>query len=224
MGSTLLIIIAVFGLGLAAQAWVKRAHRKGSDVRAASGLTGAEAARRVLDGEGLYDVQVIREPGQLTDHYDPKTRTVHLSESNYDRPTPAGIAVAIHEVGHALQHAQGSAYLRARTAIAPAAMTASMLWFVPLMIGLMAGLAGFVWIAIAIYAFVILFHVVTLPVEFDASRRAGALMKQYALVTPEEGTYTRTVLTAAASTYVVAAISSVAIMLAYVLPMLGGRE
>jgi Zn-dependent membrane protease YugP len=224
MTSTWILLIAIFGLGFLAQAWVRSAHRKGSETRVSSGLTGAQAARRVLDGEGLFDVPVERVPGELSDHYDPKARTVRLSESTYDRPSPAAIAIATHEVGHALQHAQASAFFRLRALVAPAAIAAQWGWFVLLMLGLMLGAVGLVWLAIAVYSVVILFHIVTLPVEIDASRRAGALMQRHMLITASEADQTRPVLTAAAATYVVAAVSSVAILLAYVLPMLGGRQ
>jgi Zn-dependent membrane protease YugP len=224
MSITWIIIIAMLGAGFAAQAWVRRAHKKGSDVRVSSGLTGAQAARVVLDGEGLASVPVERVPGQLTDHYDPRSRTVRLSEATFDHPTPAAVAIATHEVGHAIQHAQANAFFRLRSAVAPAAMVAQWGWFALLMVGVLLGAVGFVWMAIAVYLVVIAFHVVTLPVEFDASRRAGQLMQRYQLVTAGEAQQTKSVLTAAASTYVVAAISSVALLLAYVLPMLGGRE
>lgn len=224
MSITWIIIIAMLGAGFAAQAWVRSAHKKGSNVRVSSGLTGAQAARVVLDGEGLSSVPIERVPGQLSDHYDPRSRTVRLSESTFDHPTPAAIAIATHEVGHAIQHAQASAFFRLRSAVTPAAMVAQWGWFALLIIGVMLGAVGFVWMAIAVYLIVIAFHVVTLPVEFDASRRAGQLMQRYQLVTAGEAQQTKTVLTAAASTYVVAAISSVALLLAYVLPMLGGRE
>jgi Zn-dependent membrane protease YugP len=224
MATTWIILIAMLGLGLAAQAWVRSAHRKGSDTLVSSGVTGAEAARRILDAEGLHGVPVEHVHGELSDHYDPKSRTVRLSDSTYGRATPAAIAIAAHEVGHAIQHEQANAFFRLRSLIAPAAMVAQFAWFGLLMVGVLLGAMGFVWLAILVYLAVIAFHVVTLPVEIDASRRAGALMQRYALVNGDEAAQTRTVLTAAASTYVVAAVSSIALLLAYVLPMLGGRE
>lgn len=224
-GSPLLILLFVVPLivGFAAQKWVKRAYVEQSENRSSYGYTGAQVARRVLDANGLTDVSVSSTPGQLSDHYDPRDRTVHLSASTYDSPTVAGAAIAAHEVGHAVQHAHGNALLRLRTSMAPATAAASKFWFIPLMLGFFTGTLGFIWLAIAIFALTVVFHLVTLPVEIDASRRAMGQLHQLGLVTDGERSGARKVLTAAASTYLVAAVASVATLAYYVL-MANGRR
>ncbi len=224
MPTTYLLLIVILGLGFAAQSWVRSAYKRASVDDIDSGMTGAQVARRILDAHGLHAVPVEAVPGELSDHYDPKSRTVRLSEGIHGRSTPAAVAVAAHEVGHAVQHEEAMAFFRLRSAIAPLAITAQWVWFVPLMLGVVLGSIGLVWVAIALYLAVIAFHVVTLPVEIDASRRAGRYLEQYAVATPAEMPQTRKVLSAAASTYIVAAVSSVVMLLAYVLPMLGARE
>jgi Zn-dependent membrane protease YugP len=213
----ILIFIVPLVVGFAAQAWVKRAYRENSMERSTYGYTGAQVARRVLDASGLTGVPVHATPGELSDHYDPRDKTVHLSESTYASPTVAAAAIAAHEVGHAVQHAKGNALLRLRTSMAPATMAASRFWFVPLMLGFVTGAAGFIWLAVAIFAVTVAFHLVTLPVEVDASRRAMGQLHQLGLVSDDERSGARRVLTAAASTYLVAALASVATLVYYVL-------
>jgi len=229
MSITWIIIIAMLGAGFAAQAWVRRAHKKGSDVRVSSGLTGAQAARVVLDGEGLASVPVERVPGQLTDHYDPRSRTVRLSEATFDHPTPAAVAIATHEVGHAIQHAQGYSPLKFRSALVPLAQFGSNLSWIFLMVGMLLGAAsplgrGVLLLGIGLFSFAVLFSLITLPVEFDASRRALVTLEEGAYLDAEELGGARKVLRAAAATYVAAAVAALAQLLYFLLRsgLLGG--
>jgi Zn-dependent membrane protease YugP len=218
MGLYLLFLIPPLLLGLAAQAWLKRTFASNADVPTRAGLTGAEVARAVLDRNGLHDVQVVPSPaGPLSDHYDPRTRTVALSEPVYAGLSVSASAVAAHEVGHAIQHARSYAPLAFRTAMFPAVQLASSLWIFLLLGGTLLGALGLVQLGIALYAIAVLFHFVTLPVEFDASRRAGVQLRELQLVGGTESRGVRRVLTAAASTYVVGALAALAQLLYFVL-------
>lgn len=195
-----------------------------SQVANSRGLTGAQVARAILDAHGLTQVRVEPVPGALTDHYDPHAKAVRLSEPNYASPSLAALAVAAHEVGHAVQDAQGYAWLRVRASLLPAASLGSNLgpWLV--ILGLMLGALGLAKLGLYLYVAVALFQLVTLPVEFDASRRALEFLRRMGFLSQGEMAPARKVLTWAAMTYVAALASSLATLLYYASLLMGRRE
>ncbi len=216
-----LVLPAVI-LSLWASASVKSTFKKYSKQRAASGITGAQAALRVLQHNGLYNVRVERVSGSLTDHYDPKANVVSLSQAVYDSSSTAAIGVACHEVGHALQYAQDYPPIKLRAAIIPATNLGSKLAVPLIILGLvlssMSQLFTYVaYIGIALFAFCALFQLITLPVEFNASRRALASIEQQGMLTDSELKGSRKVLTAAAMTYVAALAVTLAQLLRFFL-------
>lgn len=203
--------------GLLAQGWVKRSVATNLQVPVANGMRGAEIARAILDANGLQGVPIERAPGALSDHYDPGARTIRLSEAIHDGVSVASTAVAAHEVGHAIQHAKAWAPLAFRTALWKPVAFASQAWMFLLFAGFILGALQLVWAAIALYALAVLFHFVTLPVEFDASRRAGQQLRELNLVSGGEAAGVRRVLTAAASTYVAGALAALSQLIYYIL-------
>jgi Zn-dependent membrane protease YugP len=211
----LAFFVAPLIIGLIAQSRVKRTFARNLQVPVANGLSGAEVARRVLDANGLQEVPIEEVSGSLSDHYDPRNRTVHLSSDVYRGRSIASTAVGAHEVGHAIQHAQAYAFFRVRSALFPAVQFASNIWFLFLIGGLFFQVFQFFLIAIALYSIAVLFQVVTLPVELDASRRAKKQLHDLGLVASTEAGGVKSVLTAAAFTYVAGALAAVAILLYY---------
>jgi hypothetical protein len=211
----LLFFVGPLIIGLIAQSRVKSTFARNLQVPVANGLTGAEVARRVLDANGLHDVPIEEVQGSLSDHYDPRNRTVHLSSDVYRGRSVASTAVGAHEVGHAIQHAQAYAFFRFRSALFPAVSFASNIWFLFLIGGLFFQVFQFFLIAIALYSIAVLFQIVTLPVEFDASRRAKKQLHDLGLVASNEAAGVKSVLTAAALTYVAGALAAVAMLLYY---------
>jgi Zn-dependent membrane protease YugP len=179
-------------------------------------------ARRVLDANGLNDVPVEETPGSLSDHYDPRSKSVHLSPEVFRGVSVASTAVSAHEVGHAIQHAQAYAFFRFRSAMFPAVQFASNIWMLFLIGGIFFAITQFIVLAVALYAIAVLFQIVTLPVEFDASSRAKRQLGDLGLVAATESDGVRSVLKAAAWTYVAGALAAVA-MLLYYLSMLQNR-
>ncbi len=192
-----------------AQMKVKGAYRKYSQVSASSGMTGAQVARTILDNNGLYNVRVEETHGVLSDHYDPRSKTVRLSTGNYHGVSVAGAAVAAHEVGHAIQDAQDYAFLRFRHALVPVANLGSNLSWILILIGIFAQISGFLLLGIVCMAAAVLFQIVTLPVEFNASSRAMDEIVAAGVIRNDEERETRKVLNAAALTYVAAALVAV---------------
>lgn len=192
-----------------AQMKVKGAYRKYSQVPASSGMTGAQVARTILDNNGLYHVRVEETHGVLSDHYDPRSKTVRLSTGNYHGASVAGAAVAAHEVGHAIQDAQAYAFLRFRHALVPVANLGSNLSWILILIGIFAQISGFLLLGIVCMAAAVLFQIVTLPVEFNASSRAMDEIVSAGVIRNDEERETRKVLNAAALTYVAAALVAV---------------
>ncbi len=217
----LLIIIGAL-ISLAASAKVQSTFRKYNQVRSRTGLTGAEAARRLLQAQGIYDVSIQRVSGNLTDHYDPKNKILRLSDSTYGSASVAAIGVAAHECGHAMQHAEGYAPLSFRTALVPVANFGSQFSIILIVAGLIFGQV-LVEVGILLFCAVVLFQLVTLPVEFNASRRALRLLGDNGILYDEEVGMTRKVLTAAALTYVASALMSILQLLRLVL-LFGGRR
>ncbi len=217
-------------LGLWAQMRVKAAVEKWSRVFTGRGATGAAIARTILNANGLSDVRVERVEGFLSDHYDPLSRTLRLSAANYDTPSVAAVGIAAHEAGHALQHAQGYWPLQIRSTIVPVVQFGS--WLGPLVV--MAGFAllsfgaaigyDIAWLGVLLFGAVALFTVITLPVEFDASRRAKEFLISSGMITNEEGGGVAQVLDAAALTYVAAAVSAISTLMYYVLMLSGMRR
>lgn len=215
MSFYLVVFILPLAAGFAAQWWVRRAVARAQEVPV--GMTGAEAAHRILARHGAMQVRVEQSTdGPLTDHYDPRAQVIRLSDQIYNRDSAAAVAIAAHECGHALQHHTAHAMFRVRTRLAPAAAVASQLWVLPLMLGVFAGFYGLIWVAVALFSAVLLFHLVTLPVEIDASRRALRILREDGMIDAQTAPAARGVLTAAASTYIVAALTSIA-MLIYIL-------
>lgn len=205
--SYLLLIVVTLFLGLGAQALIRHTYNKWSQVPISNRMTGAQAARKMLDANGLSDVGIDRVEGDLTDNYDPRARVLHLSRQVYDGFSVASTAVACHEAGHAVQHSLGYTPARIRMSLVPAVQFASNAWMFILLIGMFLQVSGLIYVGIALYAIAVLFQLVTLPVEFDASRRALATVGTQGL--PEgEVTGARSVLTSAAFTYVAAALAS----------------
>jgi hypothetical protein len=220
-----LLTIVVFLATLAIQFWLQSTYARYSRLANSRGVTGAEVARAILDAHGLQNVAVEPVPGALTDHYDPRVKKVRLSESNYGSPSAAALAVAAHEVGHALQDAKGYAMLRFRAALVPVANIGSMFgpWIFIIGMFMGAGGNGLMQIGIWLFAAAALFQLVTLPVEFDASNRALTILKKMNFLNPDEMGGARRVLSAAAMTYVAALANSVATLL-YYLAVLQGRS
>jgi Zn-dependent membrane protease YugP len=204
-----------------AQMRVRGAYGRYGQVPNAAGLTGAQAARRVLDREGLGDVAIEAVPGELTDHYDPRSRVLRLSEGIYGQRSVAAVAVAAHEAGHAIQHAQAYGPFKARTAIVPAVNIGSTLGFVVLLIGVIVGSVGLGWIGVGLFALATVFALLTLPVEFDASNRAKQELVSTGIVDGgsaggAESQGVARVLNAAAWTYVAGFATSLLTLVYYV--------
>lgn len=204
-GSGYFMIFILFILASLASMGVKSTFSKYHKVKNIRGLTGAEAAAMILRNNGLTDVRIERVSGYLTDHYDPRTKTVRLSEPVYDNPSIASVSVACHETGHALQHANGYVPLKFRTAILPAAQLGSQALWPLFFIGIILSMPQFITIGIIFFSFSVVFQLVTLPVEFNASSRAINMMESYGILSSDENTDARKVLRAAAMTYVAAA-------------------
>lgn len=182
-----------------------------------SGLSGAEAAREILDQSGLHNVPVNEVGGHLTDHYDPRKRALFLSSENFHRRSLAAVGVAAHEAGHALQHQAAYGPLQFRMALVPVTQFASMAWMGVFVLGLVMNMAKLIWVAVAIFAILTFFQLITLPVEFDASRRAKDRLLQLGIVQPQESSAVSRVLNAAALTYVAAMVGAVMQLLYLVL-------
>jgi Zn-dependent membrane protease YugP len=209
-------------IGFWAQHRVKTTFARNLEVPVANGMTGAQVARRILDANGLNEVPVEETPGSLSDHYDPRSKSVHLSPEVFRGVSIASTAVGAHEVGHAVQHAQAYAFFRFRSAMFPAVQFASNIWMLFLIGGIFFAITEFILLAVALYAVAVLFTIVTLPVEFDASSRAKRQLNELGLVVASEGAGVSSVLKAAAWTYVAGALAAVA-MLLYYLSMLSNR-
>lgn len=212
-------------LGFVIQAKLKRTVTSQMQIPVISGKTGAEVAREILDRNGLQGVPVEPSPGgPLSDHYDPRSKSVHLSAPVFNGTAVASTAIAAHEVGHAIQHAKGYSMFRLRSAMFPAVSFASTAWMFLLMGGVLLNTVGLVQVGVLLFAVVVLFQLVTLPVEFDASRRALEQVKSLGLVQTSEGAGAKKVLSAAALTYVAAALAALTQLAYFVLAYLGNRN
>ncbi len=217
------ILIMIFGMLIsgAAALWVKRSYSKYSKKMSNSGMTGAEVARSILDRNGLSNVRVEPIAGKLTDHYDPRSKVVRLSESNYRENSIAGVSVAAHECGHAIQDASGYVPMKLRAGIFPLVNFSSQIWPMALMFGIFLSAPYMINVAVILFAAVLAFHVVTLPVEVNASTRAYGLLTRYGMLSHTEAGGTKRVLTAAAFTYIAAALTAV---LTFLFLLLASRE
>ena len=202
------ILLPAMLLTLWAQYKVKSTFSEYSQVRSGRGLTGRQAARAILDSYGLRDVPIKQIAGSLTDHYDPSNRSLSLSQSVYDSPSIAAIGVAAHEVGHAVQDATGYAPLRFRNAIVPVVNLTSQAAMPLFLVGMLSGGTTLMNLGILLFAGVLVFHLVTLPVEFDASNRALKVLSSNGMMTGNEVSGARKVLSAAAMTYVASALNA----------------
>ncbi|MGI8650419.1 MAG: zinc metallopeptidase [Rubrobacter sp.] len=209
------LIVMVVGLviGLLAQFWIKRSYSKWSKQMSRSGMTGAQTARMILDRNNLGNVRVEPVAGTLTDHYDPGAKVIRLSESNYNGHSIAGVSVAAHEAGHAVQDAVGYMPMKLRAGLFPIVNISSQLWFMAFFAAIMVGVGTslgsmLVTVAIVMFLGVLAFQVVTLPVEVNASTRAYSMLTSYGVLSHGEAGGTRRVLTAAGFTYIAAALTS----------------
>ena len=221
-----LFILPGLGLSLWASVRVKSTFNKYSKVRSVRGFTGAEAAQELLRGAGITDVRTVRSHGVLSDHYNPITKTLALSEPVYNSDSIAAIGVATHEAGHAIQHARKYAPLWARSALVPTAKIGSSIGYFVMLIGLFMASTQMVLVGAVLFSAVLLFQIVTLPVEFNASNRAKALVVDHGIVTMHERKGIDRVLNAAALTYVAAAVSTLLTLLYFLwrAGLIGGRR
>ncbi|HOU53923.1 MAG TPA: zinc metallopeptidase [Myxococcota bacterium] len=220
----LLMIAPALLLSVWAQFKVKRNFARYQQVPSSSGLSGAQVAQRILRGNGIHDVAVEEVQGFLSDHYDPAHRVLRLSPAVFRGQSVAAAGIAAHEAGHALQHAQAYAPLRLRSALVPAASLGSNLSWILIMAGLLIQWTTLAWVGIALFSAAVLFSLVTLPVEFDASRRAKAVLPALGLVSPADQGGVSAVLNAAAMTYVAAAAAAILQLLYFVLRVMGSSR
>ncbi|WP_297377527.1 zinc metallopeptidase [uncultured Helcococcus sp.] len=204
-----ILLMIMMGVSMLASAKVSSNYAKYSRVRSSSGLTGEQAARKILEQNGIYDVDIQPINGHLTDHYDPRDKTIRLSENVYGSDSVSAVSIAAHEVGHAIQDNEGYAFLRFRSALVPVVNFTSRFTFILIMLGLFLNIVRLVDLGIILFSASVLFHVVTLPVEFDASNRAMKHLENYSIISSEEKTGTKKVLGAAAMTYVASTLVSV---------------
>lgn len=205
----LILLFAVIGLIIYAQIKVRSTFRKYSKIRGSFGLTGSQVARYILDKNGLYNVRIEHVHGELSDHYDPRAKVVRLSDSVYGSTSLAAVAVAAHEVGHAIQDANDYSFLRFRHALVPLVNFTSRFTWILILAGLFFNMTGMLDLGIIFFSLAVLFQVITLPVEFNASKRALSELRTYELVADNEIVGSKKVLSAAALTYVAAMIYSV---------------
>ena len=217
-GGYLLVMIVGALISGAAAIWVRSSYSKYSKQMSASGLTGAQTARMILDRNNLTNVRVEPVAGQLTDHYDPMRKVVRLSEGNFRSNSIAAVSVAAHEVGHAIQDASGYIPMKLRAGLFPIVSFAGQLWFPLFFMAIIMGIGTemgqlFVQLAVIAFAGILAFHVVTLPVEINASTRAYGILTRYGILSHNEAGGTKRVLTAAAFTYIAAALTSLLTLL-----------
>ncbi len=211
-------------LTLFAQGYVKSTVKKYSKIMNSKGYTGADVAREILKANGIHDVDVSSTTGWLSDHYDPLKKVIRLSQDNYSGRSIAAVGIAAHEAGHALQHAHGYLPLKLRHSLVPAANLGSKMAFPMIFLGMLLGMVGLAKIGVIVFAFAVIFHFVTLPVEFNASSRALAMINQYGIVTTQEARGARAVLNSAAMTYVASAAAALMQLLYFALRVYGGRD
>lgn len=222
---TYILVIIGAVICMIASARVKTTYNKYASYRSMSGMTGAEVAQRILNSAGIYDVRIQHVSGNLTDHYNPANKTLNLSDSVYGSSSVAAVGVAAHECGHAIQHQQGYVPLKVRSALVPAANFGSSLAWPLIILGLFfTSNTGdvLIHVGILLFSLAVLFQLVTLPVEFNASGRAVKILGETGILSSEELPYTQKVLGAAALTYVASAASAILQLLRIVL-LFGGR-
>ena len=220
----LIFMIPAFILMAITSVYVRSSYKKWSQVRVSSGLTGAQAAQRLISSGGLYGVQVAATPGELSDHYDPRNKTLYLSQGVYQAPSVAAVAIAAHELGHAKQDAEGYGPMKLRTFLVPAVNIGSNLGWILIMIGLFLRITELAWLGVLVFSAGALFALATLPVEFNASARAKELLFTTGIIqTEEERRGDNKVLNAAALTYVAGLITAV-LQLLYFVFLVGGRR
>ncbi len=223
--SYLLFMIPAFLLMMVTQFYVRSAYNRWSKIEARSGISGGEAARRLMQFGSLYGIQIEPVAGNLSDHYDPRTRTLRLSQDVYQGRSVAALAIAAHELGHAMQDKQNYGPLRLRSLLVPAVNIGSYLGWIFIIIGLLLNFTGLAWLGVVIFSGGVVFALATLPVEFDASARAKRLLRDAGIVqTVEEQRGVSTVLNAAALTYVAALVTAVLQLLYYVSLVAGRRR
>lgn len=223
---TYILVIVGAIICMIASARVKSTFNKFSKYRSMSGMTGAQAAERILHAAGIHDVRVQRVSGNLTDHYNPSNKTLNLSDSVCNSTSVAAVGVAAHECGHAIQHARGYVPLSLRSAFVPIANFGSMLAWPVIIIGALMNSQmsmTIINIGIFLFSFAVIFQLITLPVEFDASRRAQMMLREQGILGNQELGYTRKVLTAAALTYVASAAAAILQLLRVIL-LFGGKR
>lgn len=221
MGTYIIYFLIISIIPIWASMRVKNTYNRYTKISSQSAVTGYEVARRILDANGLYDVSIEEQRGFLSDHYDPRTKTVRLSSANYHGHSLSATAVAAHEVGHALQDQEEYAFLRFRSALVPVASFGSNISYFLLIIGFIFGQLQFALLGIIFMAFAVLFQVVTLPVEFNASSRAMDQVVSLGIINNDEERGARKVLNAAALTYVAAAAVALLELLRFVLMFVG---
>ncbi len=220
----LMFVVPAFILALGAQILVKSTYKKMSKEMNTRGITGAAAAMAVLRHYGITDVRIEATRGRLTDHYDPKNKVIRLSEGVYNSASVAAVGIAAHEAGHAAQHAESYAPIRVRNAIVPVCNIASYAGIPLAMIGYFLGFESLILIGLALYSVIAVFQLVTLPVEFNASSRALAVINETGLLGDEEKSKAAKVLRAAALTYVASLAVTLANLLRFVMIFLGGKR
>ena len=218
------LVIIGFLITLAAEINVKSTFKRYSKVMNSRGLTGADAASMILSNAGITDVQIAPVGGSLTDHYSPGEKVLRLSQTVFGSTSVAAVGIAAHECGHAIQHKEGYSPLRLRTASGILANVGSWFSWPVIIIGLGLGFAGLAQAGVILFSFVVLFQLVTLPVEFDASRRAVLIMETSGLLSTEELSASKKVLTAAALTYLAALLSTILQLLRLIMIVGGGRR
>ncbi len=221
---SIILIIGATLITAGAQAFISLNYRKYKQVLVKSGKNGYDTAREILDRNGLSNVLIIETQGELTDHYDPSNKTVKLSHDIYNGKTIAAVSVASHECGHAIQDKEGYTFLRFRSKIVPLVNISSKLGYLAIIVGFAFSIINLVWIGVAFEIIILLFQLITLPVEFNASSRALKKIVEYGIVDKEEHSGAKKMLTSAALTYVAGVLSTLMEILRLVLMSIGRRR
>ena len=221
--SIIIIGVAMLITG-GAQAYISANYRKYKQVGVKSNKSGFDVAREILDRNGLSKVLILETQGELSDHYDPSKKVVKLSHDIYNGKTIAAVSVASHECGHAIQDKNGYTFLRFRNKIVPLVNFSTKIGYIAIVAGVLLSIAKLVWVGIAFEVVILLFQLITLPVEFNASSRALKLIKEYGIVTDEEHSGAKKMLNSAALTYVAGVLSTLAEILRYILMFTGRRD